>query len=59
MNENANAAIKVALSTILFAVWAWFVYTGKAPVEPFLQTCREGLVALGVFHATQALPPRS
>lgn len=47
---------KVFCACALFIVWGGFVGFGLTPVEPFVDTIKQALLALGVFHMTQATP---
>lgn len=47
---------KIFCAVLLFGVWGGFVVSGLTPVEPFVASVRDALLALGVFTATLTSP---
>ena len=51
-----SSSQKFTAAVLLFVLWGVFVYLGKAPVDQFIGTIRDALVALGIFHVTLVNP---
>jgi len=49
MMTDTMKAIFVILTLI---VWGYFAAQGSTPIEPFIQTLRELILGLGLYHAT-------
>lgn len=55
-SEAMSNTVKTALIVLAFAIWGFFAYDGKTPVDQFIQALRDALIALGVFHASLTIP---
>lgn len=55
MTPSANT-LKFAAAVGLFVMWAWLVYTGRAPAENLEHGIEAALLGLGVFHAAIVQP---
>lgn len=47
---------KILVALLLFVTWAGFVYTGQTPVDEFIRSIRDALVALGAFQIANTKP---
>lgn len=55
MKLDANI-LKFSMAVVLVAVWAALVFTGKAPVDAFLEMLKDALIGLGAYHAGASFP---
>ena len=51
-----TTTLKLACAVALIATWGGFALMGLTPVQDFINTIRDALIALGVFQATMTNP---
>jgi hypothetical protein len=50
LGNLSPATQKMLIGGVLFAAWAYLVYTGKADATSFVDYIKDGLIGLGLYH---------